>query len=75
MSEARRECKRCGEHRGVTPSGHLRAHACPHGRPCVLSYAARKRGQRARRCAPCLAGRQLELFAAAGAVHRLGDEP
>ena len=70
---ARRDCKRCGGSVAVTPSAHVRAHACPHGRACVLSYAARKR-ERASRCAKCLAGRQLELFAAAAAVHRLEDE-
>jgi hypothetical protein len=56
-----RECKRCGRSIPVTPSLHLRAHACEHGKACVLSYAARRRGDRAQRCAKCAAGRQLEL--------------
>ena len=63
MTEARvRECRRCGRPVIITPSGHTRAHACPHGRACVLSYAARRRGSKAMRCGECFRGRQLELF-------------
>jgi hypothetical protein len=56
-----RECKFCERRIGVTPSGHLRAHACPHGSACVLSYVARRRGDKVKRCAECVASRQLSL--------------
>jgi hypothetical protein len=57
-------CKRCGRVVASTPSGHVRAHACPHGVACVLSYAARRRGGKARRCAACWSANQLSLFEA-----------
>jgi hypothetical protein len=61
MPSLNRECRKCGGWHRVTPSGHLAAHKCEHGGKCVLSYIARRRGERAVRCAACLAGRQLEL--------------
>lgn len=60
--ERSRECKRCGLSIRVTSSGHLRAHPCPHGSPCVLAYAARRRGERAGACLACAELRQLELW-------------
>lgn len=65
----RRECKRCARIVAETPSGHLRAHACSHGRPCVLSYAQRRAtpGVKAK-CPKCAEARmlrdQLALFPA-----------
>lgn len=57
-----RECKRCGRCVLVTRSGHLRAHACPHGGDCVIPYHERREGKRAGKCPACTASRQLELF-------------
>ncbi len=62
MKLSLRECRRCGRMIGVTKSLHLRAHECPHGQPCVLPYDRRRDGARPKRCAPCVAGRQLPLF-------------
>lgn len=62
MNTRTRECRRCGGVHRVTPSGHLVAHKCEHGAHCVLSYIARRRGDRVKRCAPCVGGRQLLLF-------------
>lgn len=56
-----RECRRCGRLIKVTNTNHLRAHACPHKRDCVLTAAARFRGERVERCPACFATRQLEL--------------
>jgi hypothetical protein len=56
-----RACARCRQEVPVTPSGHLRAHECPHGAPCVLTYAARRLGDKPRDCRACL-DRQLPLF-------------
>jgi hypothetical protein len=56
-----RDCKRCGQSKPETKSKHVKAHRCPHGRACVLSAAARRRGQRVTRCLACWRGRQLEL--------------
>jgi hypothetical protein len=66
MIEPTRECKRCGVSVRITPSGHLRAHPCPHGRGCVLSYVARRRGDRPKRCNVCDARTQLPLFQVEG---------
>jgi hypothetical protein len=57
-----RECRRCGRSIPKTPSGHLRAHACEHGRACILSYVARRRGDTLRRCKHCALACQLPLF-------------
>lgn len=57
-----RECRRCGRAVATTTSHHVRAHRCPHGKACVISYSQRRCGARAARCAKCLAGRQLWLF-------------
>ncbi len=57
-----RECKHCGRVIPVTPSGHLRAHACPHHTACVLSYAQRRQGEVRVPCEACKASSQLVLF-------------
>lgn len=50
---ARDACKRCGLEVARTKSRHLRAHACPHGRPCVLPYSTRRTGERPEPCPEC----------------------
>jgi hypothetical protein len=58
-----RACRACGRAIGLTPSGHLRAHACPHGVCCVPSYRARRGGDKGKTCPQCkLAERQLRLL-------------
>jgi hypothetical protein len=59
-----RVCRSCGRSVTTTPSGHLRAHACPHGHGCVLSYRARRLGRRPRRCGACFVAKQLALWPA-----------
>jgi uncharacterized protein len=54
-------CKRCQQPIAVTQSGHLRAHACPHGAACVVPYTARRAGEKPEACAACLEGRNLLL--------------
>lgn len=65
MSE-QRVCPECASRVDVTPSNHLRAHACPHGEPCQLSYKQRRLGVVRRPCRVCVSARhskQGRLFA------------
>jgi hypothetical protein len=59
----RRECRKCGRVIGETPSGHLRAHQCPHGKLCVATYFARRgmAGHGPERCDACEYARNLTL--------------
>jgi hypothetical protein len=56
-----RTCTRCGATVAETPSGHLRAHACPHGKTCVATYAKRREGDRPKTCMQCHGARNLLL--------------
>lgn len=56
------DCRRCGRTVTTTPSGHTRAHRCPHGKWCNPPYNARRRGVRREDCAECRNGRQVPLF-------------
>jgi len=49
-------CGRCGRAVSRTPSGHLRAHECPHGSQCVVPYARRRLGEKAAHCGVCSGG-------------------
>lgn len=62
MTTPSRACKTCGREVAVTPSGHLRAHSCPHGHCCVPSYLARRKGARGKTCPTCRRGPQMTLF-------------
>lgn len=55
-------CKRCGREMSTTPSGHLRAHHCPHGKWCQVPYDKRRTGQKREHCAACVGALQTKLF-------------
>jgi len=56
-----RSCKRCHQSITLTPSGHLRAHTCPHGDQCVVPYSRRRVGEKPAHCGVCLGVRDARL--------------
>jgi hypothetical protein len=60
-ARALRTCTRCQQSITVTPSGHLRAHTCPHGDQCVVPYNRRRLGEKPAHCGVCLGARDARL--------------